>query len=84
MPGFRRGKLSKMSLSLPKSSLEEKPEFSFLSSRRAVPVSLTAPRFITFGLKDTGKTLRKFSPLYEQKAFGNIAGKISNFSVLKK
>jgi hypothetical protein len=63
-----------MALPRPNSLLPDDPELSPVPSRNAVSVKLPAPRFVTFRLKDTDKTMRNVSPFFIQKALDGIAG----------
>jgi hypothetical protein len=70
-----------MAISRPKSPLPDNSELS--AARRGVlSVKPPAPRFVTFRLKDTAKTMKNIGPFYIQKALSSIAGKVTNVSRL--
>jgi hypothetical protein len=56
------------------------PEYRKLNmtSKNIINVKMPAPRFVTFRLKDTEKTVRNINPFCIQKTLDNIADKVIN------
>jgi hypothetical protein len=54
------------------------------STVKFVHVRMPVPRFVTFKLEDTDKTMRRINPFYKQKALDAIAGKFRTASRFRK